>query len=251
MPRVFFSGVVHPERASLSVSNINSTIVDADGRTKATITLNIYANQVTAAVDSEVSDLYTLRNLVRSETEFVTSVAGFLFGYGYDVEITKVFDPQLKDTRVFGIDIPIVSERTKGRDTTALLNAIVPLCYGPDAVYLRRCLTDLSAALRRLDDTAFYCFRALESLRQSFGEGRTEREQWEAMAHATGSSKDAMEPLRRHAFPARHGPPKPLTGEERGELYTFTWRIVERYIDYRLKQSGTTPIFSEPSGGSP
>ena len=134
MPRVFFSGVVLPERASLSVSNIHSTIVDGEGHTYATITLNIYANQITASVESEEPNLYTLRNLVRSETEFVTNVAGFLFGNGYDVEITKAFDPALTLTQVFGIDIPVVSKRLEGRDATTLLNAIVPLCYGPDAV---------------------------------------------------------------------------------------------------------------------
>ena len=244
MPRTFFSGVVLPERAPLSVSNVHSQIVDATGKAHATITLNIYANQVTATVESDEPNLYTLRNLVRSETEFVTSVAGFLLGHGYDVEITKVFDLQLASTQVFGIDIPVVSQRAQGRDVPAVVNAIFPLCYGSDAVYLRRCLADLTAALRRLDDAPFYCYRALESLRQSFGAGLSDGEQWQAMAQALGSSKEEMEPLRSLAFPARHGAAKPLTDDERGKIYMYTWDIVERYIDYRLVQSGASPVFS-------
>jgi hypothetical protein len=244
MPRTLFSGVVLPERASISVSNVHSQIVDAAGKPYAMITLNIYANQVTVAVDSDESDLYTLRNIVRSEAEFVTSVAGFLLGHGYDVEITKAFDPQLSATQVFGVDIPVVSHRAQGRDIAALVNAIFPLCYGRDAVFLRRCLSDLTASLKRLDDTAFYCYRALESLRQSFGTGLSDGEQWKAMAQALGSSKEDMEPLQRAAFPARHGAAKLLTDDERGKLYTYTWDIVEKYIDYRLLESGASPAFS-------
>jgi hypothetical protein len=244
MPRTLFSGVVLPERAPLSVSNVHSQIVDAEGQPYATIILNIWANQVTVTVESDEPNLYTLRNLVRSETEFVTSVAGFLLGYGYDVEITKAFDPQLSLTQVFGIDVPVVAQRAKDRDFVALVNAIIPLCYGDDAVFLRRCLADLISALRRLDDTAFYCYRALESLRQSFGTNLSVSEQWKAMAQALGSSKEEMEPLRSHAFPVRHGAAKPLTDDERGQLFTYTWDIVEKYIDYRRLMLGKSPVFS-------
>src|SRR5262249_5581452 len=147
-------------------------------------------------------------------------------------------------TQVFGIDIPVLSVRSKGRDLDALVNAIFPLCFGKEAIFLRRCLADLSFAIKRLDDTAFYCFRALESLRQSFGTGISEAEQWKAMADAVGSSKEEMEPLREHAFPARHGIPKGLSDDERQKLFLYTWGIVEKYIDFRLAKAGSAPAFS-------
>lgn len=246
MPRVFFSGKVLPERAPLSVSEVHSQIVGIDGKAYATLSLNIWQNQITVAVESEEENLFTLRNLVRSEAEFVTSVAGFLLGYGYDIEITKAFGESLVPTQVFGIDIPVLSERAKGKDIGARVNAIFPLCFGEDAIFLRRCLTDLSFAIKRLDDTAFYCFRALESLRQSFEPNHSEADQWKAMSQAVGTTKCDMEPLRNHAFPARHGIPKPLTDEERQSLFLYTWSIVEKYIDFRLAQRGSAPVFSSP-----
>jgi hypothetical protein len=238
----YFSGVVHPERASLTVSNINSQILTVDG--KATkLTLNVYNNQVTVSAETDETDLHTVRNFVRSEVEFATNVAGFLLGYGYDVEITKAFNEALSETLVFGIDIPVLAERAKSRDFATAANIVFPLCFGEMAIFLRRCLADLSFSLKRLDDTAFYCFRALESLRQSFGREQnlsSDADQWKAMAVALGTSKDEMERLRTHAFPARHGIPTPLSDEERQQLLLYTWDVVERYIDYRLAKAGAS-----------
>lgn len=246
MSKLFFSGVVLPERAPLSVSEVRSQIVGPDGKTYATLVLNIWNNQISVVVESEEPNIFTLRNIVRSEAEFVTNVAGFLRGFGYDIEITKAFGEALDPTQVFGIDIPVLSKRAEGRDLGLLVNAIFPLCFGPDAIYIRRCLADLSFAIKRPDDTPFYCFRALESLRQSFGVELSEAEQWKAMAKAVGSSKAEMEPLRTRAFPARHGVPMPLSDQERQELFLYTWRVVERYIDFRLAVSGSgAPLFSE------
>jgi hypothetical protein len=251
MPRIFFSGVVPPERAPLSVSEVHSQILGAEGKVHATLSLNIWNNQITVAVESDEPDVFTLRNFVRSEAEFVTNVAGFLLGYGYDIEITKAFGENLSPTQVFGIDIPVLANRTQQRDLGALVNAIFPLCFGEEAIYLRRCLTDLSFAIKRLDDTAFYCFRALESLRQSFGSNLSEADQWKAMAQAVGSSKEDMEFLRTHAFPTRHGIPRPLTDEERQKLFLYTWGVVEKYIDYRLKKLGSQPVFSPSAQSGP
>ena len=246
MPRLYFSGLVLPERAPLSVSGVHASIVGPDGAAHALIALNIWANQISATVDSEETDVLTLRNLVRAEAEFVTSLAGFLLGFGYDVEITKAFNEDLSQNQVFGIDVAVLTARAQGRDLSTVINAVLPLCYGADAIFLRRCLTDLSLAMKRLDDTAFYCFRAIESLKQSFGSHLTEREQWSALAAAVESTKAEMEPLRARAFPARHGPAQPLSDAERQELFIYTWRVVERYIDYRLAERGAPKAFQAP-----
>ena len=244
MSKLFFSGVVLPERAPLSVSEVRSQLVGPDGKAYVTLALNIWSNQISVAVESDEPDILTLRNIVRTEAEFVTNIAGFVCGYGYDIEITKAFGEALDPTHVFGIDIPVLSKHAEGRDVGLLVNAIFPLCFGPDAIYFRRCVADLSFAIKRAEDTPFYCFRALESLRQSFGAELSEVEQWKAMAEAVGSSKNEMEPLRARAFPARHGVPIPLSDQERQELFLYTWSVVERYIDFRLAASGSSPVFS-------
>jgi hypothetical protein len=245
MPQLNFSGIVHPERAILSVSTVRSQILGPSGTQIATISLNIQNNQISAVVESDEPNVLTLRNIVRSEAEFLTNIAGFLFGFGYDVEITKVVGPELAPTYVFGIDIPVLANRAQGRDINVLVNAMAPLYFGVDAVFLRRFLSDLSIAIKRPDDTAFYCFRAIESLRHSFGPELSEAGQWKAMAQGVGSSKSEMEPLRAKAFPARHGIPPPVSDEERQALFLFTWKIVEGYIDFQLKKIGSEAIFGK------
>jgi hypothetical protein len=235
---------VHPERAPISFSGIASQIQGLDGKAIAGIKLNIFQNQITVAVESEEKDIFTLRNWIKSEVEFVTNIAGFLMGYGYDVEITKSHTEDLSMTQVFGIDIPVLAERAQMRDFNNSINSIFPLCYGVEAIFLRRALADLSSAIKHADDTAFYCFRAIESLRQSFGADLPDADQWKAMSEAVGSSKEEMEPLRSHAFPARHGIPKPLTDKDRQQFFLYTWNIVEKYIDFRLKKAGSEPVFN-------
>lgn len=245
MARLYFSGLVLPERVVLSVSEVRSQVVDAAGTPRITIALNIWNNQISAVVDTEEPDIFSVRNIVRREAEFITDVAGFLMGHAYDVEITKAFGPELEPTQVFGIEIPVLVARAKGRDLGALVNTIFPLCFGPEARYLRRCLTDLAFAIKRPDDTAFYCFRALESLRHSFGTELPESEQWKAMAAALRTCKNEMRPLREHAFPARHGDHRALTDEDRQRYFLYTWDVVERYIDYRLVAADKPPVFFE------
>lgn len=246
MQRLYFSGVVLPERALLSVSGYQAQVVRQDGSAYMTIQLNIWNNQVSAAVDTEEPDIFTTRNLVRREVELVTGIAGFILGHSYDVEITKVFGAELTPTYVFGVDIPVLAQRAQERDLGSLVNAIASMCFGGNAQYLRRCLADLAFAIKRPDDTAFYCFRAIESLRQSFGADLPEKEQWAAMARAVGSGKGEMTPLREHAFPARHGVPPPLSDADRQQHFLYTWSVVEKYIDYRLVQEGRAAVFASP-----
>jgi hypothetical protein len=98
-------------------------------------------------------------------------------------------------------------------------------------------------AIMHAEDTPFYCFRALESLKQYFGfvTGKSkDGEQWQEMAKAIGDRRADIEPIRELAFPARHGVPEYLSDEMRKNMFFVTWQIVETYINYRLEQTGSS-----------
>lgn len=242
MIRLFFSGIVRPERAVLNIGNIENELRAADG-SKTLIKFNAYNNQITVSIESEKEDnFYTLRNIVRSVVEIVTNVVGFLKGYAYDVEIVKVFSEDLELSHVFGIDIPALEQRNKDRNIKEL-NHIYPLCLGNDGVFLRRALSDLGMAIKHADDTPFYCFRAIESLKQYFGfmtGTLRDADQWQEMTKAIGDHLAVIEPIRLLAFPARHGVPQQLTDEDRKTTFLTTWDIVEKFIDFRLTQTGSS-----------
>lgn len=171
----------------------------------------------------------------------MANVVGFLKGFAYDVEIAKIFDGDRDLSIVFGVQIPALEERNKER-AGSTINHIYPLCFGSEGVYLRRCLGDVSMAIKHPDDTPLYCFRALESLNQCFGyatDAATDREQWEDMAKVIGGKRDDVEPIRKLAFPATHGVPEPVIDPLRKNRFPTTWDIVEKYVGYRLKQSGS------------
>jgi hypothetical protein len=90
MKRLLLTGTVRPERAILTIHNVENELQGPDGKNHK-VRFNVYNNQITALIESENDeDLYTLRNIVRSVLELVTDVVGFLKGYAYDVEIVKI-----------------------------------------------------------------------------------------------------------------------------------------------------------------
>ena len=244
MRRFFFSGVVHPERLGLTLGTIDQVLASQDGTKLGDMKFSIQNSQITAVMEweNDSEEIFTLRNILKAFVEPILNITGFLKGYAFDIEITTVFESDLKEIRVFNNDIPALAERNKTRDLTEAKN-IYPLCSGPEGSYLRRCLGDLNMAMKHADDTPFYCYRALESLKQYFGfvNGITgDREQWRSMATALGGKEEDVTPIKDLAFPARHGIPDPITDQIRKDIFLLTWDIVERFIDYRLKQCGST-----------
>lgn len=245
MRRLLFTGVVRPERAQLTIGNVEHQI-DLVSGTKCRVKFNVSANQLSALVEAEESeDIYTLRNVIKGTIELVTDIIGFVHGYAYDVEIVKVVSEDLELSQVFGMQIPALEERNKHREPEAV-NYIYPLCLGADGKYLKRALGDLGMAIRHADDTAFYCFRAIESLKQYFGfiSGKIEdKDQWLEMTKAIGDHRDMVEPIRKRAFPARHGLPEATTDGERKDFFFATWEIAEAFINFRLKETGSNYVF--------
>jgi hypothetical protein len=245
MKKFFLSGTVRPERAVLDISNLAHEFNSKDGKKEGLIKFNIFKNQITCFIEweNEKEDIYTIRNIAKASIELITNVVGFLKGYAYDVEITKIFDGDLELSFIFGINIPSLEIRNESRDFSSALVNIYLLCFDSEGVYIRRCLDDLNMAIKRLDDTPFHCFRAVESLKQYFAftnnKLKESNQQWQALATAVGREKKYMEPIRDLARPARHGIPELITDEIRKDILFRTWDIVERFIDYRLKIIGS------------
>ncbi|MFQ6396644.1 hypothetical protein ACLMAJ_24665 [Nocardia sp. KC 131] len=99
---------------------------------------------------------------------------------------------------------------------------------------VRHALADMRMALRLTIDTAFYCFRSIECLRQEFvldEDGTKTLRSWERMNTALGISKADMEPLTRLATARRHGEALPLSHDDRVHWLRWTREVVARYIE--------------------
>lgn len=89
--------------------------------------------------------------------------------------------------------------------------------------------------MRHPDDTGFYCYRAIESLRHHCAAVHRLSEadkavQWKAFREAAGCSEETLLDVKAAADPVRHGQVVGVTAEERLKLLTMTWDVVDGYL---------------------
>jgi hypothetical protein len=220
--------------------------------------LLITKNTILATVETTETNIFTIRNFLKTQVEDYVSLIGFIFGYAYDVEIRTSSLEDLTDTRVFGIDVPALHNRTISLPHNSLVTArqLFDLYHGPFGNFLRRSLTDLNLAIKHSLDTPFYCFRAIESLRQAVGfsmkiDDEDRVKQWEALREVTQTTRDAIDVIREAAKPARHGLPNSISDEQRKACFLTTWEIAEKVIDFILRESGAKFQISQLSVDPP
>jgi hypothetical protein len=166
-PYIFY-GVVLPERAQLSLS-FGLKFSHLLTGVRAVAQVNIVLNQVAVWVDSEHNwEVHDLRNVVKNIIQTHLAIIGYLKGYAYDLELTRVLSKERGVDWVFGIDIPCITNRNQSDDLNEELLRVRTKTIGEHGLYLNRCFNDLVSAMKHADDTGFYCYRAVESLRHHF-----------------------------------------------------------------------------------
>jgi len=142
---------------------------------------------------------------------------------------------------MFGISIPCLADRVKSPESQAEqvlddLNRIVSKTVGANGLYLQRCFKDLLSAMKDVDDTGFYCYRAIESLRHHCAaiHGLTAADkphQWEKFREVSGAKKETLLAIKTAADPLRHGDMGASITLDRAELLKTTWDVVDGYLD--------------------
>lgn len=233
--RYFFHGVVLPERAQLSHGiSLDFSHIASGVSGKANI--SIILNQVAVTVESPNEwDIFDLRNVVVNLVRSQLDAIGYLVGHAYELEITRVVNHELSVDQVFGIDMPCIAGRERSGELGESFTELLPKLQGSRGVLLKRCFADLASAMRNADDTAFYCYRALESLRHHCASTHglsdaIKQLQWDKFREVLAIEKGVIDPIRVAAEATRHGEAVAVTGTERVELLTATWRIVDSYI---------------------
>jgi hypothetical protein len=236
MEPYLFQGVVLPERAQLSLqftlefSHIGSGVI---GMARVSILLN----QVAVWVESEHNwDIFDLRNIVKNIVQNHLAMVGYLKGYAYDFEVTRVLNPSCEIDTVFGIDIPCLAERGKSIDLQDALPKLWEKTSGRKGVFLNRCFSDLASSMKHADDTGFSCYRAIESLRHHCAavHGLSDADkwkQWEKFREVSGCSEQTLRVIKVAADPLRHGEVSGVNAEDRAKLFTSTWDVVDGYLN--------------------
>jgi hypothetical protein len=235
MERYLFLGTVFPQRAQISMSFVLKSRHLYSGRS-CDANVNIILNQMVAWIDSEHEwDIFDLRNIVISMVENRLAIVGYLKGFSYNLDVSRIICQSREIDYVFGIDIPCLAERGKHIDLEIEMQKICQKTTGDVGVLLHRCFTDLSAAMRHADDTAFYLYRAIESLRLHCAAvhgivAADKAATWKKFREVSHCEENVLRTIKEAADPLRHGAPSGVTGSDREKLFMTTWEIVETYL---------------------
>ncbi|WP_161864829.1 hypothetical protein [Pseudomonas yangonensis] len=237
MEPYLFSGIVIPERAQLSLQ-ITLGFTHVASGVSGTARVSIILNQIAVWVESEHEwDIFDLRNVVKNIIQNDLAMVGYVKGYAYDFEITRVLNKSRGIDYVFGIDIPCITDRGDMIDVQDALVTLRNKTIGPNGILLNRCFSDLVSAMKHADDTGFYCYRAIESLRHHCAAVHNlstsdKRTQWAKLREVSGSDEQTIRAIKAAADPLRHGEPTSADSESRALLLTSTWNVVDRYLKY-------------------
>lgn len=235
MEPYLFRGVVLPEQAKLSLGfslDFTHPPSGAVGRAK----VEIIENQIGVSLHSDHTwNLYDLRNVVKNIVQSHLAMVSYLTGFAYEFSITGVVCPPRGIDYVFGIDIPCIVDLRKSVDVLESLRKIKARYTGPGGLLLNRCFADLVSAMNNADDTAFYCYRAIESLRLHCGvvHGLPDTDkpsQWIKFREVAGCDEATVRAIEEAAKPLRHGGVTWASDRERVALFLSTWAIVDGYL---------------------
>lgn len=234
MEPYLFYGVVLPERAQLSF-RLQLEFSHVSGFS-GVARISIVMNQVVVWVESDHEwDIFDLRNVVKNIVQTQLAMVGYLKGFAYDLEVTRVLHRGRGIDYVFGIDIPIIAERGKGVDLDEALKRLRAHTAGPHGVFVHRCFTDLASAMKHADDTGFFCYRAIESLRHHCAAvhglaSASKSKQWQKFREVSGCTEEALLTIKAAADPLRHGEASRATAKDRERHFTNAWSVVDAYL---------------------
>lgn len=231
-----YEGLILPERAQLTLQ-FEAHFKHLMSGISAVARVSVVLNQVAVWIYSDVKwDIFDLRNVVKNLLQNEVAVIGYLKGYAYEVEIRRVLHPELGVDYVFGIDIPCIAERNKSVDLATRIALIREKSIGVEGVLLNRCFSDLVTAMRNSEDTGFYCYGAIESLRQhcilKFNlNPENKAVQWKKLREVAQCEEETIRFIKAAADPIRHGNVISITSEDRETLFLKTWDIVDQYVE--------------------
>lgn len=105
---------------------------------------------------------------------------------------------------------------------------------GPLGHFIGMAFDDFRMAMRRPQDTAFHCFRAIECLRNycaaKYKLGENKGAQWIKLREIAECTRDYLEPITSRSEEIRHGEFKGMDGGERNDILQRTRQVIGTFL---------------------
>ncbi len=224
------TGRVLPERTAVSIQRVKFEYTElgyAD--------ISCDASQLSILLDSEsISDLLTAKMRAYDAAGMLINALGYSFGCGYTIEITQV-TAQDGTAAVFGVTAP--SENVF--DTLRFSNHQVvfekSLFLSSRNIFFRFAIRDYLRAILDEMDCAYYCYRAIESIRSAF-DNENDSKGWKLMhTNLNTTQLEITSIIKQFADPTRHGNwinAKYTDSGIRWKMLEYTKSVLDKYLTY-------------------
>ena len=239
--RMVFSGSVLPLRGNVTLLPQKLVLREYPDY-PITISINRSDVQVVADWPSERMNLFHMRTQVEGAVMSLVDVVGYMVQCGYDVQIHSAVDCETGEHTVFGVGQPIEVKNEYPELPDNL----------PDLVSdnpLRLAFANFREAIRVPNDTSYFCFRAIESIRQAFGNSsKNINGTWDNMRSALNLSRSTLDEFSDCAIPLRHGDFAEQAWPVRKRHMEIAHEVIRRYHHYKAGEAATLstdkfPIF--------
>ncbi len=226
--RFIFTGRILPEFPSLDMADPLIYKFYANDGTTLYGSISIVNSKIMAIVKTDNQDIFTVRNYVTAQARMVLDVIGFLNGYYLFADIQMAI---LSMGRQVGFDTRFPALQATVSKRPFEFESLLTMCQDEP---LRMALADVRSAMEAAVETGFFCYRAVETLMQSFKVGSdNDATGWKKMHLALHSSRAYIDQtLKSHADVRRHGSVTFITSPERDLCLLTTAAIIDRYTQY-------------------
>jgi hypothetical protein len=186
-----------------------------------------------------------MKNRVTRLVRNLADAIGFVVGASLDVEIISCIAPD-GNSHVFNTAFDGLTKYSVGsKESMTAFNALIN--QATRSQFVRMALSDLRNAIREPLDTCANCYRAVESIRQEYLEGnsnkaRPRKDSWQRLREAVGLNEAEVRWLEERAIPRRHGEPIDVNHADRERALQLAWRVVEQHCLNYAEPSGSKEI---------
>lgn len=238
--KYYVTGRVMPERTAVSFPRMKF-VHDEDGIAD----VSCDSSQLSILIDSpKLAGHLDAKLSAQQAAGIIINALGFSLGCGYTVEISEVTSED-GNSVVFGVapsTVNGISHLAFDKEHNVFIRS---LHLSSTNIFFRFAVRDYLRALIDEIDCAYYCYRAIESIKSGF-EYETSLNGWILMHEKLGTNAiDIKTKIKDFADPTRHGnwiKIKATNVDKRWEILTYTKDLLDKYLTYCESTAISIPL---------
>lgn len=248
--------MILPQRALFNLDDpLHFSVSHKESCIEGEMIVLICKNYVTIDFTSQekIQNFNTLKNLVTDFVATITDLVSINCAFGYYVDISSIYDMQEKITRIFGFDIPELSDIKNFEQRTIDIAPMLTSLFSPknekknpSTTFIQSSLSDFKEAILRPKDTGLHCYRALESIINFFMEDKKINDKKKAIGELgklLNIDDSCFNKLRSLNILVRHGNPVWISGKDRVTAMRIVREIILRFLVYLDIDHNSPPNF--------